>query len=189
MTPQACLKENKYDLRVFLPSQGLSQSGSFTSIQNLPSSKVQQLERKEAAVECQRDRMIQNVISHRASQDLLPAGTSIAMKLTGESSKQLHQARESDRERLRDMVISTYHRGDNQENRCPFAGDKGMNVSGKTRNTKAFQTEASFTTSLPIGYKDDSHKQSLKAQLGQTLREQIRKRDDLQKSDSITRKQ
>ena len=80
-----------------------------------------------------------------SSQDL-PAGTSLAAKMTGDQSKLVHQAKEQEREKLREKVIGTYHRG-NQENKCPFAS---------TRNKG---------TSLAIGYTDEVKRAAMRNEL------------------------
>jgi hypothetical protein len=45
------------------------------------------------------------MISEKAQQDHVPAGTSIVNKLTGDSAQLLHFEKERQRERLREQVV------------------------------------------------------------------------------------
>ena len=45
----------------------------------------------------------------KASQEQIPAGTSIVNKLTGDAAHLLHQEKERHREKLREQVIITFH--------------------------------------------------------------------------------
>lgn len=50
-------------------------------------------------------------------------------KLTGDQSLMLHKAKENDRERMRELVINSYHRvKDDQENRAPLIAFTSLNI-------------------------------------------------------------
>lgn len=75
--------------------------------------------RKEAAQSKTREFVMSNILKSKASQDSLPAGTSIVVKMTGDTAQALHLVKEQERERMRETIIKTYHRTtlNNQENK------------------------------------------------------------------------
>lgn len=86
------------------------------------------LAKKEAALNSQRDKLIESMLSQKSEDNRLPAGgTSIVTKLTGDSSQLLHQAREKQRELLRERVIEDFHqRRNNQENNRPTSSKQSQ---------------------------------------------------------------
>jgi len=75
--------------------------------------------KKEKAINSQREKLIQNMMVEKASQEQIPAGTSIVNKLTGDTAHLLHQEKERHREKLREQVINSFHQ--QKENRVPSA--------------------------------------------------------------------
>ena len=75
--------------------------------------------KKDKALNSQREKLIHNMMVEKASQEQIPAGTSIVNKLTGDAAQLLHQEKERHREKLREQVINSFHQ--QKENRIPSA--------------------------------------------------------------------
>ena len=171
ITPQDRLKENKYDLKLFLPSKGMNESRRGND------GKAVAEERRETAKVEQRDRLIEKTTKDKKAVEGLSAGTSIAVTMTGDHHLMLHAAKERERERLRQQVVQTFHRND-KENKAP----SGLTLQ-RTSQRNGPNALSSALTSLPVGYGQDrfQYVSSLqKHQLAQTLREQIKQKEERQ---------